>query len=331
MEQVVRLLAEYGVLVVFFNTLISQAGVPLPAIPTLIVAGALYAHNGLELVEVIAAAASGSMIADTGWFAASRRFGRRVLGLLCRVSLSPDSCVRQTEQAFARFGAFSLLFAKFVPGLGLVSIALSGITGVSVLRFLVLGAMGATIYMSSAVVAGILFQTEVHEALRGLSNLGAVGLAVVAVALAIYLAIRWWRRQAFIRQLRMDRISVPELLVLIDSGDAPLILDVRPQTVRLSEGTIPGALGAHAADDFQASSYPLDREIVIYCSCPNEASAAVAANHLKRAGFRKIRPLLGGTQAWTDSGRPLEFVVVTKSPAELSLEEMFPSCPEQAA
>src|SRR5205085_12575128 len=106
--------------------------------------------------------------------------------------------------------------------------------------------------------------------------------------------------------LRMDRISVDELAQLIDGGKRPVILDVRPAEARAQDGIIPGAVTAHPTEiETVLDVYPRDVEIIIYCACPNEATAAIAANHLKRAGYRKIRPLLGGIDAWTSTGRPL--------------------------
>ncbi|MGH7247775.1 MAG: rhodanese-like domain-containing protein, partial [Pseudomonadota bacterium] len=121
-----------------------------------------------------------------------------------------------------------------------------------------------------------------------------------------YLVGKWWRRQMFIRQLRMDRITVDELRTLIDDGENPIIFDVRSNAAR-AEGIIPGAIAAHPTDiDVTAVNVPLDREIVVYCACPNEASAAIAAQHLRRAGFKRIRPLLGGIDAWIGAGEPIE-------------------------
>jgi membrane protein DedA with SNARE-associated domain/rhodanese-related sulfurtransferase len=252
------------------------------------------------------AAVAGSLLADFAWFLASRQYGRRILSVLCKLSLSPDSCVRQTETLYAKLGAASLLFARFIPGLGLVSIALSGITQVSVPVFIAFDGAGAALYATSAVLLGLVFQNAVAAALATLAQLGGLGLALIAVALGVYLAARWWQRQAFVRQLRMDKISAGELAAMIDDGGTPVILDVRAPEVRARDGIIPGAVFAHPEDpELSLASYPRDVEIVVYCSCPNEVSAAIAAQHLKRAGFRKIRPLLGGLDAWSDIGRPI--------------------------
>jgi rhodanese-related sulfurtransferase len=121
------------------------------------------------------------------------------------------------------------------------------------------------------------------------------------------LLTKWWRRRLFIRQLRMDRITVAELRKLIDDGQEIVILDVRPKEIRAQEGSIPGAVSAHPGDINPAlKTYPCDMEIVVYCACPNEESAATAAKHLRKAGFKKIRPLLGGIDARVQAGHPIE-------------------------
>jgi membrane protein DedA with SNARE-associated domain/rhodanese-related sulfurtransferase len=257
--------------------------------------------------QILIAAVAAAVLADLGWYAMGARYGRRVLTTLCRFTLSPDSCVRQTETMFTRLGPWTLLFAKFVPGLGYVSVALSGISRVSLPLFVLLDGIGAAVYVAVPVVLGRIFHSAIDAVLATLVQLGELGVAIVLAALALYLAIRWIERVSFARRLRMDRISIDELLGLIDGGKTPVIFDVRSLEDRLRKGIIPGAVAAHVSDfPLLLKEYPRDVEIVVYCSCPNEASAALAALHLKRAGFKKIRPLLGGLEAWATTGRPIE-------------------------
>jgi rhodanese-related sulfurtransferase len=231
-----------------------------------------------------------------------------VLALLCKMSLSPDSCVRQTETLFVRVGPSALLFAKFIPALGNVTIALAGITRLPVAIFLPLEVLGATVYLSAPVLLGRIFHNAIAELLDTLERLGVIGVGILVLALALYLFIRWWQRMMFIRQLRMDRITVEELVELLDNEQKPLVLDVRSRTAR-AEGIIPGAIPAHPTEMHPTlAHHDRDAEIVVYCACPNEATAAVAARHLKAAGFKKIRPLLGGIEAWAKAGHKLVIV-----------------------
>ena len=306
MDTAIYLLERYGLLVVFVNLLLTEGGLPLPAYPTLATAAAMMGGAG-RAPELIATAVGASLIADIAWFWNGRHNGRRILRALCKLSMSPDSCVRQTESLLARFGVWSLLFAKFFPGMTNITVALAGETKTPPALFLLLEAIGALAYVSVPVGLGWLFRDAIADILATMSNLGAIGGLALVVALALYLGVRWWQRHAFIRQLRMDRITIEQLIALIDGGGDPLILDVRPAEVRNQEGIIPGAVPAHPGDAGAALvGYSRDREVVVYCSCPNEASAAVACLHLRRAGFTKIRPLAGGTDAWVKSGRPLQ-------------------------
>ena len=223
------------------------------------------------------------------------------------MSLSPDFCVRETETIFLKVGPWSLLFAKFLPALSTISVAMAGVTRMSLTAFLFLNGIGALFFVTVAVVLGLIFQGAITDILQILASIGKYGVLLVLAGLGSYLLARWCRRQAFIRQLRGDRITVDELRGLIDQGRKPLILDVRPKEIRALDGIIPGAVPAHAEDiDHLATTYSHDLEIVVYCACPNEASAAVAAEHLEQAGFKKIRPLLGGIDAWVEAGQPLQ-------------------------
>src|SRR5262245_60388744 len=173
--------------------------------------------------------------------------------------------------------------------------------------FFLLNGVGALLFVEVLVALGVIFQNAVTRVLATLTELGILGILVIVVGLGLYSLLKWWRRRLFIRQLRMDRITVSELRQLIEDGQEVVILDVRPQEIRAEEGTIPGAVSAHPADSDPAlRTYPREMEIVVYCACPNEASAANPAKHLKQAGFKKIRPLLGGIDAWVQAGHPIE-------------------------
>jgi membrane protein DedA with SNARE-associated domain/rhodanese-related sulfurtransferase len=305
MDDAVKLIGQFGLFAVFLTVLLDEGGLPLPASPLLAVAGALTARGDLSLAWLVAAAVAGSFVADNGWYWLGRQRGRRVLGLLCKLSLSPDSCVRQTESLFARVGPSALLFAKFVPALSNVTIALAGITRVPFAVFLPLEIAGATIYLGTPILLGRIFHSAVAELLDTLERLGVIGGAIIALALMLYLLVRWLQRLLFIRQLRMDRITVGELAALIQKDPRPLLLDVRSRTAR-AEGVIPGAIPAHPTDMHPIlAGHDRNAEIVVYCACPNEASAAIAAKHLRAAGFRRIRPLLGGIDAWAQAGYAL--------------------------
>jgi membrane protein DedA with SNARE-associated domain/rhodanese-related sulfurtransferase len=317
MQDVISAVEQHGLMLVFLSVLLAEIGVPLPALPLLMTAASFVGPSVFALPEIILAGVSACLTADLAWYWGGRRHGHRILGLLCKMSLSPDFCVRQTETVFAKLGPWSLLLTKFFPGLSTISVAMAGVTKMSLPGFLLLDGIGALLFVGVPVGLGWIFQDAIADFLFTLRNFGERAVLIVAAALGLYLAARWWRREAFIRQLRMERITVGELLGLIKQGHKPLVFDVRPQEARARDGMIPGAVPLDSkVPDAVVAGYSREQETVVYCSCPNEASAALAARQLKRAGFKKIRPLLGGIDAWVQAGQPLECITVR--PVELA-------------
>ena len=306
MQLLTHLIETYGLLLIFAVVLLDEIGLPIPSLPALVAAGAVAASGHFPLAAVIGAALAGALVADLLWYWAAWRFGRRILAILCRISLAPDTCVRQTENLFHRVGPWSLVFARYVPAFTNIAVAMAAILRLRIAFFLFLNLVGSFFYYGLAALLGAIFRRAVGDILHTMETFGTISIVALTAAFAIYIVLRWWERATFIRQLRMDRITVDELIKLMDSANPPIILDVRSAQTRDRDGIIPGALGGHPEDihPLLAEISP-DKEIVVYCACPNEASAAIAARHLKRAGFKKIRPLLGGADAWVDSGREL--------------------------
>lgn len=317
MTELTNLVLHYGLALVFISAFVEQLGLPIPSYPVLLVAGALSHAGGDPIALIVAIGAAGVMTGDLLVYAAGARFGRRALSLVCKLSLARDNCVRRTEDKFARFGPWALLFVKFVPGFALVLILLCGVTRLAIPLFLLLDGVGAIAYVALPVVLGDIFHGAIDSALATITRWGEYGTALVFGALALYLIFRFVDRRLFIRRLRMARISIQELAGLVDAGRSPIIFDVRSTEARQKEGIIPGSIGAHPDEiSLVAAHYARDVEIIVYCSCPNEASAAIAALHLKRAGFKNIRPLLGGIEAWARAGRPIE--VPSYAPGQVS-------------
>jgi membrane protein DedA with SNARE-associated domain/rhodanese-related sulfurtransferase len=307
MTTAIDLLQRYGLAVVFANVLLAQLGIPLPAYPVLMITGALSARGEYSPTALLLTSVAASLVADLTWYATARRFGGRVLKTVCRLSLSPDSCVRQTESIFARWGVRSLAVAKFIPGFGLVATVIAAELRVPLARFLVFDAIGATLWSGVGLALGYLFHDAVTRALEALARLGRIGMAVALAGFALFALYRWHRRRMFLRELRMARITVHALRSLHESGAQPVVLDVRSAASRERDGFIPGST-AWSVDEGRGDrlDVPRDREVIVYCACPNEASAAVVAKRLKRAGFERVRPLHGGIDAWVAAGLPLQ-------------------------
>jgi len=303
-----RLIAEYGLALVFANVLLEQLGLPIPAVPALVVAGALAAEGELSSFAVFGVAFVACMIGDGIWFLAGRRYGRRVMAFLCRVSLSPDSCVRQTEFRFERWGRLTLVLSKFIPGLSTIAPPLAGAMRLGWPSFLLLNGLGVVIWAGVAIGAGMAFHTEINEFIVRLEGLGTLAAEVVGVLLGGYIALKWWERRRFYKTLRIARIGAADLRALMDGGRRPVVVDVRSPGARdLDPRFIPGALAMDTAEvDGRLGELPADREIVFYCTCPNEASAAQVAKKLIGLGYTRVRPLHGGLDAWIAAGYEVE-------------------------
>lgn len=307
-HQIIALIAQYGLLLVFFNVLVEQAGVPVPAVPTMIVAGALSANGKLPLAGVVLAALIACLLSDLLWYWAGRRFGSGVMRTICRISLSPDSCVKQSELRFQRWRGRVLLIAKFVPGLSTVAPPLVGAMGLRAGTFVLLDGLGSLLWVGVAVGLGYAFAAQIDDLLAAMASAGTVAFELLLVLLALYIAAKWWQRRRLLVALRMARITVDELNRSIADGQNPVVVDVRSQAARLLDTRIiPGALLADLDGVAQTlQDIPPDRELVIYCSCPNEVSAAKAAKLLMTTGYRNVRPLLGGLDAWDAAGYTVE-------------------------
>lgn len=307
-HDIVLLMASWGLALVFANVLLEQLGLPLPAMPTLAVAGGLAAHGHLSPASVLGVALLACLAGDSLWFWAGRRLGRRVMKLLCRISLSPDSCVRTSSVRLQRRGAALLTVAKFVPGLSTVAPPLAGAGGVSWPAFLCFDALGALLWAGTALALGYAFAEQIEWLLGVTGRVGTVLAVLVAAALLAYIALKWWRRVRLLRALRMARVDVDELGTMLASPQPPLVLDVRSQATRqMDDRVIPGArlVDLQRLDEALAD-VPPETALVIYCACPNEVSAARAARQLSDRGFRRVHPLRGGVEAWAAAGHAVE-------------------------
>jgi len=248
--------------------LLTQLGAPLPAIPTLVVAGALAQQGHWHPALVVGLAVVACLAGDLPWYYAGRRYGYRVLNLLCRISIEPDSCVRKTEDVFARYGARTLLVAKFVPGLGTVAPPLAGVIGMSLPRFLLWDGAGAALWAGAYLLAGFAFRGQIENVVEMAAGLGGRLTAFVALLFAGWLAWKWHERRRFIRDLRMARITVDELKAKLDAGENVLIVDLRGalETSTAPE-TIPGALRFEDKDlATRHLEIPRDRDVVLFCT-----------------------------------------------------------------
>jgi membrane protein DedA with SNARE-associated domain len=291
---------------------VEQVGAPLPAAPWLFAAGALVGAGKMNGMVALGAAAFGSLLADTVWFYLGRYYGSRLLGLLCRISLTPDSCVRRTQNVFTRYGMRGVVAAKFIPGLSTLAPPLAGSSGVGAPRFLLFDGMGSLLYVGCFLLVGVLFSRQLEQIMAALASLGSNALGLVVGLAALYIAYKYFQRHRLLRELRIARITVDELHQKLEAGENPMILDLRPLSeLELDPSLIRGALHMTMEEvEHRQREIPRDRDIILYCSCPNEVTSARVALLLRRNGITRVRPLLGGIDAWRERNYPTDPRVV---------------------
>ena len=298
---------KYGYWVVFLWVLTAQLGVPIPSTPLLLTAGTLTATHQLRLPFVLAAALGASLIADTTWYVFGRRYGSAMVRLMCRLSFESTACVRKTELYFTKSGATALLAAKFVPGLGSVAAPIAGQSGMPYGKFLLCDAGGILLWSLTVVLGGRFFGDILKRNPDALSWTAHFFVAIFALLLIGFLVYRMLRRRAFLRSVRMARLEPTELKQMIDGGQPVFIVDLRhPLDYLPDPRTLPGALSL-TPDKLveQSDRIPRDQEIVLFCTCPSEATAAKMTLRLRGMGIHRVRPLRGGYDEWKRLGYPL--------------------------
>lgn len=306
MDSIANQLVDYGVPLVGLNVLLQQLGLPIPAVPTMMLAGALAMAGRIDFVQALAISIAASLVADLLWFWAGRRYGYPVLRFLCRISLSPDTCVRQTEGIFERWGFFSVVVSKFVPGFSTVAPPIAGALKMRVGAFALASAASAALWAGSAMVAGAIFERQIGLALDWMAAHFALAALAIAAVLVAYVLAKAFQRYRMARLLAASMISIDELRDRLGGEPRPFIIDVGSALAQQARAHIPGAVMLDLDAIARADDFPDDRDIIVYCACPNEASARRGAQLLLQKGYRRVRPLAGGIDAWTNAGYPLE-------------------------
>ena len=297
MNGTMHFLAQHGTIVLFGAVLAEQIGLPLPAVPFLIAAGALVGTGQMSLSVAVVAAVLAALLGDQVWFELGRRRGRRVLNWLCRISLEPTSCVRRTEEFFSRHGVRSLVFAKFVPGLSTIAPPLAGIVGLRASQYLFYNGLGTVLWVGSGIGLGYVFSDQLEQAVSLIAHLGStVGLILLVgvTGYIVYKALQWYQVEDVVPHLTAQQVREK-----IAAGEDPLIIDLRPVGDRHEIPGIPGSLPL-SFEEVVARHYdlPRDRDVILYCACPKDAASIQAAWRLRKKGFTRVWPLAGGIEAW---------------------------------
>lgn len=305
-----HILLMYGYLLLFSWVLVEQLGIPLPAAPVLLAAGALSAERELSFLLALLASLAGSLVADSSWFLIGRRYGHYVLRILCKLSLEPTTCVRRTQDSFGRRRAITVLFAKFVPGLSMLAPPVAGQNGMSFGGFLLFDGLGAILWVGALLAAGRFFGDLLQRDPNMLALVGRFSGALLILGILGFLVGRIIRRRIIIKQLVAARLEPEELKRQIDAGEPVYIVDLRhPMELLKDPFTLSGAL-RFSPDTLTARHHeiPRDRDVVLFCSCPNEAAAAKTAMTLHKLGIERVRPLRGGYHEWKRLGFPLDAI-----------------------
>lgn len=314
MADLASFLIEHGYLLLVVFVLLEQLGFPLPATPMLVAAGALAKAGDLEIGRAYALGMVACVGADTLWYALGRRYGNHVVRMLCRFALEPDDCSRRTGDLYHRYGVLALVIAKYVPGLNTIAPPLAGLLRLSPIRFVFYDSVGATLWVGGMLLLGYIFADQVEAVGEWLAHFGSGVTLILVLLFVAYLAVKVWIRRRFIAHLRTARIRPEDVWSKLRGNELITVVDLRHQKEIDSVGAkVPGALHILPQElRERVGEIPRDRDIVLYCSCPNEATSARTAMRLQSHGVIRIRPLLGGFEGWIEAGLPVESVRAVK-------------------
>lgn len=268
MDEIVRQLIEHGYLVLFVWVFLDQAGLPLPSAPLLLAAGAFAGLGRLDLGLVLAVAIVAAVPGQLLLYEIGRHRGGRVLNVVCRVSLQPDSCVRRTEEIFSRHGGRSLLIARLIPALETVAPVLAGVFRMRLRYFLMFSVAGTVIWSLVFAGLGYVFDSQLERIAQAADRLGDGLLVLLLAAFAVYLAAKYARRRRFLRELNVARIAPEELKQKLESGERIEIVDLRHAIdFEADPVTIPGATRIPMEElEGRHGEISRDREVVLYCT-----------------------------------------------------------------
>jgi membrane protein DedA with SNARE-associated domain/rhodanese-related sulfurtransferase len=298
---------KYGYWILFLWVMTEQLGVPIPSVPVMLTAGTLTATHKMNLPLVLIAILLGSLISDSLWYIMGKRYGGAVVKLLCRLSMESSTCVRRTENYFTKRGPAALLLAKFIPGLGSVAAPIAGQTAMPYSSFVIFDTIGILIWALTFTLGGRFFGDFLKRHPEAFSWVAHFAVLLFALLLMGFLFSRFLRQRAFLREIRTARVPPQELKEMLDRGQEVYIVDLRhPLDYLPDPRTLPGAvLLTPDRLVLESDQIPRDRDVVLFCTCPSEATAAKMALTIRKLGVYRVRPLLGGFDEWKRLGFPL--------------------------
>jgi membrane protein DedA with SNARE-associated domain/rhodanese-related sulfurtransferase len=323
---------HYAYAILFLWVLVEQLGLPIPSLPVMLTAGTLAATHRVSLSASMIAVLAACLIADSVWYALGRRYGNAVLRLLCRLSMEADTCVHKTEVYFHKRGAMTLLFAKFLPGLGTVAAPIAGQTGMPYGRFVAFDMGGSILWTLAYLLAGYFFGDLAQRSQRFFAMLGHFAVVIFVLMVLSLIFQRVWKQRRFLLSVREMRLEPAQLLDMIETAERqgnipPFIVDLRHPLDWLPDPRVlPGAVRVSPADlTAHQKLLPRDRDVILYCTCPSEETSAKVALQLQKLGITRVRPLRGGFEEWRTLNYPLIDYVAPEAAQALTTPISNPS------
>jgi membrane protein DedA with SNARE-associated domain/rhodanese-related sulfurtransferase len=297
MDETFHFLTQHGAAVLFVIVFMEQIGLPVPALLFLIAAGALVGTGQMALGAAVGSAVLAALLGDQLWYELGRHRGRQVLNWLCRISVEPTACVRRTEEFFTRYGARSLVFAKFIPGLSTIAPPLAGIGGLRLPQYLLYNGAGTILWVGSGIGLGYVFSDQFEQAISVAAHLGSSMALILLGSVTGYVAYKVLHHYR-VRRL-VPKLTVQQVTGKITAGEAPVFIDLRPHGARQDIPSIPGSL-VLSFNELMVNHHelPRDRDVILYCACPEDAASVQAAWKLRENGMRRVWSLAGGIEAW---------------------------------
>jgi membrane protein DedA with SNARE-associated domain/rhodanese-related sulfurtransferase len=297
--------STWGGAAVFVNVMLTRLGVPIPAVPMLLFAGSAIAAGTLSFWPILGAAVLGAMIGDGTWFTAGRLYGRKLLAALGRLSPAVDSKVETARSLFERFGVPLVSVSKFVPGLGLITPPLMGSTAVDSRIYAAWDLTSVVAWATFWLLGGAAAERELHMLLGFVRSRGGTVVDILLGTGLIYLLYRLHLRR---RERRKFADTAAQRAARARRRIAPpRVLDARPAGPALDgPRRIPGALALDPHSPEQLDDALRAYDSVIYCICPDSATASEVTQRMRSNGYTRIRALPGGLDAWQRRGFPVE-------------------------
>jgi len=317
LSSVMVLLVHHAYAVLFLWVLIEQGGLPVPSVPLMLAAGTMSAAHRLHVAYALPMVMLACLISDSAWYFLGQRYGSKILNILCKFSMEAATCVSKTQGTVTRRGAVTLLFAKWVPGLSTMAAPIAGQAEIPYAKFVAYDMAGTLMWASAWLFAGRFFGDLAKRSSELFGTLSHFAVLLVVLMVIAWQVYRLVKRQQFVSELRGLRLEPAQLLAMMDDArkageEQPFIVDLRhPLDVLTDPLVLPGALRIGPEDlKLRKAMIPLDRDIVLYCTCPSEETSAKVALELRKMGVKRVRPLRGGLQGWKDAGYPLDLIEV---------------------